>query len=205
MRTRCGEGGWGSPGVRIGSGLRGTWTGPGDGGCGSPGVGIGIGGPFGGAFTPGEGGCGSRRFFVAEKLSGSPMPAASPAGKALSSSNRSTMLPPRTPKARCATVSPIAEAMTALTASCVSGFSAVAAFACCRRVQTSARSCALRIRSSRINVSEKESRICFGVIGDTPPRVCANQNLGSKPTPGEEAQTIYRVPVNNQENSAAGS
>src|SRR5581483_1945099 len=36
----------------------------------------------------------------------------------------------------------------------------------------SARSCALRIRLSLINVSEKESRICFGVIGDTPPSLC---------------------------------
>src|SRR5579862_8442334 len=59
VRTRCGEGGCGSPGVRNGSGFRGSFTGPGDGGCGSPGVRIGGCGSLRGTFTPGEGGCGS--------------------------------------------------------------------------------------------------------------------------------------------------
>ena len=77
---------------------------------------------------------------------------------------RSTTLSPKTPKARCATVSPTADAITALTASCVSGLSPAAAFAWRSKVATRERSWALRIRSSCINVSEKESRICFGVI-----------------------------------------
>ena len=55
---------------------------------------------------------------------------------------------------------------------------------------------ALRIRSSRINVSEKESRICFGVIEDTPPCVClAGIGLGTHTT-GEEGMTIYRNLLN---------
>jgi eukaryotic-like serine/threonine-protein kinase len=45
-----------------------------------------------------------------------------------------------------------------------------------RRVAISARSYAPRIRSSLINVSEKESRICFGVMRDTPPHVCETQS-----------------------------
>jgi hypothetical protein len=98
-------------------------------------------------------------------------PAVSAAGNELLSIIRSTMLPPSTEKARCATVSPIAAAMTVLTASCVSGLAPAAVLACCNKLAISARSLALRMRSSRINVSEKESRICFGVIEDTPPCV----------------------------------
>src|ERR1700681_3373832 len=94
---------------------------------------------------------------------------------------RSTMLPPSTAKARCATVSPIAEAITARTASCVSGFSPAAVLACCRSVATNARSCGLRMRSSRTKVSENESKICFGVMRDTPPCVFLNTQPGLGP------------------------
>ncbi len=83
------------------------------------------------------------------------------------------MLLPRTEKARCATVSPTADAITVRTACCVSWLSPVDALACCSTVAKRARSRALRMRSSRMSVSEKESRICFGVIRDTPPRVCS--------------------------------
>ena len=44
----------------------------------------------------------------------------------------------------------------------------------CRRLVSNSRSCGLRIRSSCINVSEKESRICFAVIRHTPPSVWLN-------------------------------
>ena len=67
-------------------------------------------------------------------------PAESPSGSVLPSRMRSTILPPSTAKARCATVSPTADAITALTASCVSWFSPLAVLACCSRVATSARS-----------------------------------------------------------------
>jgi hypothetical protein len=65
---------------------------------------------------------------------------------------------------------------------------------------SNARSCTLKIRSSCIRVSEKESRICFGVIEDTPPCVCLRRNIIY--TTGEaDADNIAESLEKNQENS----
>src|SRR5579864_8813406 len=150
--------------------------------------------------TPGD--CGS---FGAARTSPARCAADSPNVIEVSSRIRSTMLPPNTANARCATVSPTAGAITALTASRVSWFAPAAALACCSKVATRERSCALKIRSSCINVSEKESRICFEVIGDTPPCVCTGNiiRLGACTT-GEEGMTIYRNPVDDKKYFSAG-
>src|ERR1019366_4281261 len=81
------------------------------------------------------------------------------------------------------------------------------ALACCSSVATSARSCALRIRSPRINVCENESRICVGLIRDTPPPVGFSQTqpgLGDPYYRGRST-TIYRKPVDNQEKSLSSA
>src|SRR5208282_6463959 len=74
----------------------------------------------------------------------------------------------------CATVSPTERAMAAVTADCVSESLPETALEFCRRLVNNSRSCGLRIRSSCINVSEKESRICFAVIAHTPPSIFLN-------------------------------
>src|ERR1700689_2207679 len=143
------------------------------GGCGAfgPGAGEGFGGC--GAFGPGAGagfgGCGARDCMVAES-SVSSVPAGSPERARICS----TMLLPSSAKARCATVSPTDRAVTAVTADCVLGSLLETALEFCRRFVSNSRSCGLRMRSSRINVSEKESRICFAVIRHTPPNICLN-------------------------------
>jgi hypothetical protein len=92
-------------------------------------------------------------------------------GRALVSRMLSTMLEPSAKKARCATVSPTADEIARCTASCISGFSPAVFLACVSTFTSNSRSWALRIRSSCVNVAEKESRICFGVMRDTPPRI----------------------------------
>jgi hypothetical protein len=87
------------------------------------------------------------------------------------------MLPPNNAKARCATVSPTERAMAAVTADCVSGLLLDTALEFCRRLISNSRSRGLRIRSSCINVSEKALRICFAVIGHTPPNSWLNVSV----------------------------
>jgi hypothetical protein len=81
----------------------------------------------------------------------------------------STMLLPNSANARCATVSPTERAMAAFTADCICGSLPATALEFCRILVSNSRSRGLRIRSSCIKVSEKASRICFAVIGHTPP------------------------------------
>jgi hypothetical protein len=96
------------------------------------------------------------------------------------------MLLPNNAKARWATVSPTARAMAEVTTDCISGLPLETALEFCRRLIRSSRSRGIRIRSSRINVSEKASRICFAVIWHTPPIVWLNR-FSSSGANGEAA------------------
>src|SRR5579859_214777 len=63
------------------------------------------------------------------------------------------------------------------------------------------------MRSSRIKVSEKESRICFGVMRDTPPCVRFRKTqpgFGARLT-GEEGGQYTGRPVHSQGNSLSNS